>query len=154
MCWWKAIRASAQSGRRIFERGQRVLPLPFAVEAAVALDVANARRVGRRKVIVEAAQPLVQVVRIRVAAALVEERDVLVALDARQRHPARVRDHLLGRPRVDALDVAQYLDVSPSVERMLSCRGEAILKGTVDVCWLNGAAREDGPADGGHAGGH
>ena len=90
------------------ERGQRVLPLPFAVEAAIALDVANARRVGRREVIVEAAQPLVQVVRIRVAAALVEERDVLVALDARQRHPARVRDHLLGRPRVDAaLDVAQ-----------------------------------------------
>eukprot|EP00966_Prymnesium_polylepis_P065606 1522467-Prymnesium_polylepis.3 len=58
--------------------------------------------------IVQARQALVEVVLARVATALVQQADVAVALDTRQRDAALMRHHLLGRERIDAcVDVAE-----------------------------------------------
>ena len=70
----------------------------------------------------------------RVAAALVEERDVPVALVARQLHTALLGDERLGRHRVDAaIDVALAARAAERREHKVLARREACLEGAVDI---------------------
>ena len=87
------------------------------------------------RLIIQALQALVEVICLCVAPALVDQRDVAVALDARQRHAALVGHHLLSRPRVDAAgDMTQRTRIAPqSSEDAVLLTGEPGLERTVNV---------------------
>lgn len=97
--------------------------LPFAVEALSIEAFANLGRVPTlRRRIIEAVESLVEVVLVRVAAALVQQGDVAPALLTRQCHRALCGDHLLARECVDsACHMAQRARAAPQA------RQEAVL---------------------------
>ena len=102
------IGRDAEVGAARVEGGQHVGHLPLAVDALAVERVAHARRVPRRAAVVQAAEALVEVVLVGMAATLVQERDVVAALDAWEGDRAATGNHHLGGSRVDpARDVPE-----------------------------------------------
>jgi len=95
-------------------------------------------RVAGKGAVVEASQPLVEMILLRVAAALVKQGDVAVRpviLDARQRDAACMSNHLLRRARVNAARHVLKAGVGAAElhEDVVLCRPKPILERPEDV---------------------
>ena len=106
-----AVRSHTEVRTAGIERRDRegCVILPFAVEALGIEAFANLGRVpALRRRIIEAVEPLVKVVFVRVAATFVQQRHVASGIHTRQCHRALCGDNLLARERIDsALHMAQ-----------------------------------------------